>query len=130
MTKYVEFVSIDNLANFPEPVGPGYPEVFDKTFETKGYSEARVWVWVNIHNYQTNPIRANSQLDVRFLHQFSSGDSFDYEEGTITGIAGFSSIYGYVSKPIIGDETRIICHPLNLPPGPYDVRATYYLVEE
>ena len=128
MTEYSELVSLDNVANFSEPIGPGYPEVFDKTFKTKGFSEIRIWVWVSVLAYETTPIAANSTLEVRFMHQFGSHDSFDYEKGTITGIAGFSAIYGYVSKPAIGNETRVVCHPTNMPPGPYDIRVTCYLV--
>lgn len=127
MTEYFELVSLDNVASFPQPVGPGYPEVFDKTFKTKGFSEIRIWIWVSVINYKVKPIASNSTLEVRFLHQFSAG-SFDYEKGTITGTSGFSDIYGYVRKPVIGDETRVICHPTNMPPGPYNIRVTCYLV--
>jgi hypothetical protein len=33
-----------------------------------------------------------------------------------------------VAKPVIGDTVRILCGAKNMPPGPYKIHATYYLV--
>jgi hypothetical protein len=126
--KYVELISEQNVPKFDEPFGPGGPVVFDKKLLVKGYSEIRVWVHVFIRNYQAQPIAADSRLKVRFMHDFANGNSFDYDSGTVQSWAGASYIDGYVVKPIIGNELRVICEPVNLPPGPYDVHMTYYLV--
>jgi hypothetical protein len=61
------------------------------------------------------------------MHSFGSGNSFDYELGTLTSDVT-SYIDGYVARPIIGNRLRVLCHPENLPPGPYNIYATYYLV--
>jgi hypothetical protein len=39
-----------------------------------------------------------------------------------------SYINGVATAPIIGEHLRIICTPESLPPGPYSVFVTYYLV--
>jgi hypothetical protein len=126
--KYVELLAQYNVATFSEPIGPGYPEVFDQVIDVEGYSEIRVWVHVFIRDYQTQPIGPDTQLKVRFMHQFVNGNSFDYDSGTVTTWAGCSYINGYIAKPIIGKKLRILGVPIHMPPGPYDIIVTYYLV--
>jgi hypothetical protein len=126
-TEYHELIMLDNLPAFEEPFGAGYSVVFDKTIETAGFSEIRVWVHVFSKDYQNHPITPDAKLHVRFMHQFKMG-SFDYAEETI-GYNGVTSyINGFCAKPIIGDNLRLLCKPENLPPGPYRVAVTYYLV--
>jgi hypothetical protein len=33
-----------------------------------------------------------------------------------------------VARILIGNQLRLVCHPENLPPGPYKLYVTYYLV--
>lgn len=124
-TRYVHLVSRKNVATLDETV-PGYPVIFDKKIQTTGYSEIRVWVHVFVNDYATHPVTSNTKLLVRFMHEFD-GNSFDYAEGTLN-FKVTSYINGYVARPIIGNKLRVLCHPENLPPGPYGIDVTYYLV--
>ena len=124
--KYVEMLSLDNVVSLETPFGPGYPIVFDEKIDTEGFSEIRVWVHVSVKNYAATPVTNTTKLIVRFMHQFPGG-SFDYTEGTITSDVT-SYINGYLARPIIGERLRILCHPENLPPGPYRIFVTYYMV--
>ncbi len=129
VAKYVEHITLNNVQKFDEPFGPGYQVVFDTTIPVKGYSEIRVWVHVMIRDYQTQAAGPDTQLKVRFLHPFHGNkDEFDYESGTVQTWDGASFVDGYIVKPVIGNELRLICAPVNMPPGPYDVYMTYYLV--
>lgn len=125
-SRYVVLVEQQHVPAFEEPFGPGYQVVFDEKIETKGFAEIRVWVHVFVEDYETNPVTPSSRLTVRFMHQFPGG-SFDYEQGTITSNVT-SYINGYVAKPIIGDMLRLLCRASNMPPGPYTIDVTYYLV--
>nr|WP_300147012.1 hypothetical protein [Propionicimonas sp.] len=124
-TRYVELIN-ETLTAFPTPFGPTYDVAFDETFPTAGFKEIRLWVHIFADNYETTPITAGAQLEVRFMHVFTGG-SFSYEELNIDEFAG-SYINGYCVIPIIGDELRVVCHPTGMPPGPYHVNVTYYLV--
>jgi hypothetical protein len=126
-TKYVELIALDNVPAFAEPIGPGYQVAFDETIATAGFSEIRLWVHIFATNYETTPVTSAARLTVRFMHQFGGG-SFHYEEGTIPYNGVTSYINGYCAQPIIGDRLRLWCHPENLPPGPYQLYVTYYLV--
>lgn len=125
-TRYVVLIQRQHVPAFEEPFGPGYQVVFDEKIETAGFAEIRVWVHVFVENYEANPVTQNSLLTVRFMHQFPGG-SFGYEEGTITSNVT-SYIDGYLAKPIIGDKLRLVCSASNMPPGPYNIHVTYYLV--
>lgn len=126
-TEYHELIMLDNLPAFEEPFGAGYPVVFDKIIDTTGFSEVRVWVHVFANDYKDHPITPDAKLHVRFMHQFKIG-SFDYAKETI-GYNGVTSyIDGFCAQPVIGNSLRLLCHPENLPPGPYKVGVTYYLV--
>lgn len=125
-TKYVQLLNVE-LAEFATPFGPGYEVAFDETITTAGYNEIRLWVHVFEDNYETTPITSTAQLEVRFMHQFEGG-SFDYEK-RIIGYNGVTSyINGYCAVPIIGNGLRLLCHPTGMPPGPYTLQVTYYLV--
>jgi hypothetical protein len=100
--------------------------LFDQTVTTAGYSEIRVWVHVFVDNYKTTPVTSSTKLKVRLMHQFSGG-SFDYASATFTSSVT-SYIDGYTAQRIIGDQTRILCSPENLPAGPWEVSLTVYLV--
>lgn len=122
-TRYVELISQEKLPSF----GTGYQIAFDKNIDTTGFSEIRLWVHIFVDNYKTQPIdTTKAKLTVRFLHQFKGG-SFDYTEGVITTKVT-SYIGGYIARPIIGNMVRVLCHPENMPPGPYTLNVTYYLV--
>jgi len=127
-TKYVELVRDDNLASFPTPLH----SVVDKIIDTADSKEVRVWVHVFVKNYAHTPVTAAAKIDVRFLHTFGSqlggGGQFDYSQATILWNHMTSYINGYVVAPIIGDKLRILCTANNLPPGPYQVFVTYYLL--
>jgi hypothetical protein len=118
--------------SIPEPFGPGYSVAFDKTIDTGNWKEIRLWVHVFINNYAQTPLTAGASLIVRFLHvfggQLGGGGQFDYTQATISWKGFTSFIDGYVTAPIIGDKLRILCHPGNLPPGPYGLFVSYYLV--
>jgi hypothetical protein len=125
-TEYHELIMLNNVPAFDQPFGPGYSVVFDKIIATAGFSEVRVWVHVFAKDYKNHPITPNAKLNVRFLHQFKMG-SFDYAKSTI--VHGMPSyINGFCAQPILGDSLRLVCEPENLPPGPYQVAVTYYLV--
>jgi hypothetical protein len=127
-TKFVELITNQLIDQFQTPLGPGYLEVFNEVVDVTGWKEIRVWVHVFVENYNTTPIdTSTARLELRFMHNFSR-NSFDYEEAifqtTVT-----SYIDGYAGKPIIGNQLRLICHPENLPPGPYTVSVTYLLLD-
>lgn len=125
VTQYVELVN-ETLGAFATPFGPGYDVAFDETIDTAGFNEIRLWVHVFADNYATTPITSSAKLAVHFMHVFTGG-SFDYEEHVIE--KSFASyINGYCAAPIIGDRLRIMCHPTGMPPGPYRLEVTYYLV--
>ncbi len=126
-TKYGVLVARQDVPAFDEPFGPGYLVAFDEVIDTRGYSEIRLWVHVFVDNYAMGPVTSQSKLDVRFLHQFPGG-SFDYERQTLGWNNVTSYINGYAARPILGDSVRVLCNPKNLPPGPYDIYATYLLV--
>lgn len=128
LTKYMELVTKMGAPDFDYPVGPGYAVVFDKTVATKGYREIRVWVHIFITNYETTPVTSSAKLNVRFMHQFGQGNSFDFAQTELGWNGVTSYIDGYAAQRIIGDKTRIMCHPTNLPAGPYDIFVTCYLV--
>jgi hypothetical protein len=126
-TKYVELIA-NQLLNQPlTPIGPGYPELFDETIDVAGWKEIRVWVHVFVDNYQTTPIATTSaRLELRFMHNFAGG-SFDYDKAVFqTNVTSY--IDGFAVKPVIGNKLRLLCHPENLPPGPYRLSVTYLLV--
>lgn len=125
-TKYVELIKNRSITEWPTPVGPGYPEVFDEVVDVTDWKQIRVWVHVFVENYNTTPINtAAARLELRFMHNFTGG-SFDYEKATFTTPVT-SYINGYAVKPIIGNTLRLLCHPENLPPGPYTLSVTYLL---
>jgi len=128
-TKYVELVSETGVAALPEPFGAGYPVVFDKTIDTTGYGEIRVWVHVFVSSYAAHPVTSNTKLTLRFMHRFCGSNCFDYEEAELPWKHVTSYINGYAARPVIGDKLRLLCHPDNLPAGPYDIYVTYCLVK-
>jgi hypothetical protein len=127
LTKYVELFKDESLLGSTTPFGPGYDVLFDTKIEVDGWKEIRLWVRVFIDNYATTPLTASVNLQMRFMHDFFGG-SLDYETANIHFHGDISSIHGYVIKPIIGKELRLLCHPTNLPAGPYTLGVTYLLV--
>lgn len=124
-TRYVELVD-ESPSAFGTPFGPGYQVAFDETIDTAGYNEIRLWVHVFVDNYAATPITSGAKLAVRFMHVFSGG-SFDYEERTIDDSTP-SYLNGYCAVPIIGDRLRLLGHPTGMPPGPFRLQVTYYLI--
>jgi hypothetical protein len=127
-TKYVELLSQQDVPALPTPFGAGYPVLFDETIDTHGYSEIRVWVHVFVRDYAAHPVTSNTKLALRFMHTFFGSNSFDYEEAQLPWKGVTSYINGYTVKPLLGDKLRLLCHPDNLPTGPYDIYVTYCLV--
>ena len=127
MTKYVEAIKNQALAVLPTPFGAGYEVLFDSSVPVDGWKEIRVWVHVFVDNYEATPVTAAAHLELRFMHGFSGG-SFDYDKATIPWNHVTSYINGYVARPIIGQEVRLVCHPVSLPPPPYRLSMTYLLV--
>jgi hypothetical protein len=127
LTHYVELYKNEALASPLEPFGPGYDVLFDDRIQVDGWKEIRVWVHVFIDNYAATPITNAARLQVRFMHDFTAG-SFDYEAAEILFNGVTSYIDGYTVKPLIGKELRLLCHPVDLPPGPYRLSVTYLLV--
>ncbi len=127
LTKYVEPIKDETMTVLPTPFGPGYDVLFDKNIAVDGWKEIRVWVHVFVDNYATTPATSAAQLELRFMHGFTNG-SFDYEKAVIPWNGFTSYINGYVIKPIIGKQLRLLCHPINLPAPPYRLSVTYLLV--
>jgi len=127
-TKYVELIREDNLMSFSPPLSA----VCDKIIDTTDYREIRLWVHVFVQNFAQAPVTAATKLHVRFLHvfghQLGGGGQFDYMQRTIPWSQVTSYINGSVTAALIGDKLRILCTPESLPPGPYDVFVSYYLV--
>lgn len=128
LTKYVELFKDKSLLGPTAPFGPGYDVLFDSKINVDGWKEIRVWVHVFIKNYATTPLTSAANLQLRFLHNFGLSDSFDYEIANIQFNGTTSTIDGYTIKPIIGKELRLLCHPTNMPAGPYSLGVTYLLV--
>ncbi len=125
VTKYVELFSNEVI---PGPTNGGYDILFDEKIARDDWKEIRVWAHVFIVNYATTPLTPGANLLLRFMHDFGGGDSFDYETANIPFLGVTSYIDGYTVKPIIGKELRLLCHPTQLPPGPYNMSVTYLLV--
>ncbi len=85
VTKYVELFSNEVI---PGPTNGGYDILFDQKIATDDWKEIRVWAHVFIVNYATTPLTPGANLLLRFMHDFGSGDSFDYETANIpfTGV--------------------------------------------
>lgn len=128
--RYVELIAGRVLPELPNPWGPGYPVAFDETIDTGCYSKIRVFVQLFAIDFENNAFTPAAGLHLRFMHQFGGGNSFDYSEGEIPHSEG-SSIHGFVEKPIIGDRLRLVASPTPgfvLPPGPFRLHVTCYLV--
>jgi len=126
-TRHMEILARRNFSTVPEPVGTGYGILFDEAVVTAGFSEMRLWTHLFVSNHTAIPVTPNTRLVLRFMHCFGQSESLDYEQRILTSSAA-SYINGYASVPIIGNLTRILCHPENLPPGPYDLYVDAYLV--
>ncbi len=126
--KYVELLRNDNAPTFSPPLH----EVFDQTIDVGDWNEIRLWVHVFVSNYATTPVTAAAKLNVQFFHvfgmQLGGGGQFPYSNAVIPWDGVTSYINGYVSAPIIGEQLRILCYAESLPPGPYELFVTYYLV--
>ena len=109
------------LFYYERPRGRGRPNLFLSVARATGSH-------VFIVNYATTPLTPGANLLLRFMHDFGGGDSFDYETANIPFLGVTSYIDGYTVKPIIGKELRLLCHPTQLPPGPYNMSVTYLLV--
>lgn len=125
-TRYVELIVQEKMPEFPQPFGPGFSVAFDKTIDAAGFSEIRLWVHLFVENYTLKPIPNDAKIVVRLMHQFKGG-SFSYADGILINRTA-SYIDGYINKPIIGNSMRILCYSENMPPGPYTLDVTYYLV--
>ncbi len=128
LTKYVELYKDKSLLGPTTPFGPGYDVLFDSKVKVDGWKEIRLWVHVFVDNYAASPLTSAANLQLRFMHDFGSSDSFDYETADIAFNGVTSYINGYAVKPIIGKELRLLCHPTDLPAGPYTLGVTYLLV--
>jgi hypothetical protein len=127
-TKYVELIKNKNLAAPLTPFGPGYDVLFDEKVPVAGWKEIRVWVHVFVDNYMATPVTAATRLELRFMHDFAGSNSFDYEVAELPYNHVTSYINGYSIQPLLGKEVRLLCHPVDLPPGPYELSVTYLLV--
>ncbi len=127
-TKYVELIADRAVPTPLTPFGPGYDVLFDEKIDVLGWAEIRVWVHVFVDNYETTPVTSVTTLELRFMHDFVSSNSFNYEVAVLPWNGVTSYINGYTTQPIIGKELRLICHPVDLPPGPYRLSVTYLLV--
>ena len=132
MPKYVELVKLENIPSLGTPLSPGSSKVFDSVVDVTGWREIRLWVHVFIENYAATPLTSAAKLHVRFLHTFGhqlgGGGQFEYTRRTIYWNQVTSYINGSATALLIGDRVRILCTPEALPPGPYSVFVTYYLV--
>ena len=128
LTKYVELFKDKRLLGPTTPFGPGYDVLFDSKIKVDGWKEIRLWVHVFVENYAASPLTAAANLQVRFMHNFGSGNSFDYATADIPFNGVTSYIDGYSIQPILGKELRLLCHPTGLPAGPYTLSVTCLLV--
>ncbi len=127
LTKYVEPIKNQAVTALATPFGPGYEVLFDLSIPVEGWKEMRVWVHVFADNYAATPVTSAAQLELRFMHNFTGG-SFDYEKTVMHWNGVTSYINGYVVKPLIGKQIRLLCHPVGLPLPPYTLSMTYLLV--
>ncbi len=127
LTKYVELFKHEDLAGPSQPFGPGYDVLFDNVVDVDGWKEIRVWVHVFVNNYAATPVTNAAHLKLRFMHVFAGGQ-FDYEHADLPWNQVTSYINGYAIKPVIGEQVRLLCEPVGLPPGPYSLDVTCLLV--
>jgi hypothetical protein len=106
-------------------VKAGLPTVGEYAIETLGYSEIRVFVNVFVENYKTTPIH-NAKLKMRFFHNVAGG-SWNYADFSANSVVT-SYIQGFTSQKIFGKSLRLWIWSENMPPGPYTVEVTYYLI--
>jgi hypothetical protein len=126
-TRYVELITKKNIAKFAEPV-PKFYVAFDEMVDTAGFSEIRLWACIRVINSVATPILGNAKVNVQFIHQRTSDNiPLAYSQDVITSKMT-SDIYGFLAIPIIGNSVEILGNPVNMPPGPYDLYVTYYLV--
>ncbi len=128
LTKYIELFKDKSIVGPTTPFGPGYDVLFDATFKVDGWKEIRVWTHVFVENYAMTPLTNAAHLGLRFMHDFGTGNSFDYESADLPFNGVTSYIDGYTIKPLIGNKLRLLCHPTGLPAGPYTMGVTYLLV--
>jgi len=128
LSRYVEVFKGKSILGPTTPFGPGYDILFDATLKVDGWKEIRVWTHVFIENFTATPLTDAARLGLRFLHEFGTGDSFDYESADLPFSGITSYISGYAIKPLIGTKLRLLCHPVGLPAGPYTMSLTYLLV--
>ncbi|MEJ2011187.1 MAG: hypothetical protein P8X64_03060 [Anaerolineales bacterium] len=126
-SRYMELLALRNVPAVPEPVGAGYGILFDETIHSAGYKELRLWVHLFACEYASDPITPNTRLILRFMHCFDQAESFDYQQVTFSSSVT-SYINGFACVPVIGDRTRVLCHPENMPHSPYDLFVTCYLL--
>jgi hypothetical protein len=124
----VELIKNQLMAGPESPVGPGYDIQFDRKIPAAGWKKIRLWVHVLIDNYETTPLTPAARPQLRFMHDFCGANSFDYAVSTLPCNGVTSNINGLAIQPILGKELRLLCHPENLPAGPYRLSVTYLLV--
>jgi hypothetical protein len=103
----------------------GIPSVGEYTIETLGYSEIRFFVSIFVDNYKITPMK-NAKMNMRFFNNTQRG-SWDYAEYSTNSIVT-SYIQGWTIQKVYGKSTRIWVWTENMPPGPYTIDVTYYLI--
>ncbi len=103
----------------------GLPQVGEYTIETLGYSEIRFFVNVFVEKYKSNPIK-NAKINMRFFNNVQGG-SWDYADYSTKSVVT-SYIQGWTTQKIYGKSTRVWVWAENMPPGPYTITVTYYLI--
>lgn len=117
--------SARGVASFPSP--NGRLQVLERSFETLGYREIRVFAQVSVDHYEAQPLALGSaSLTLGFYH---TTEMFSALYGVTRASAAVTRCVDLVAtQKVFGATTRILLTTEHLPPGPYSVDVTCYLL--
>ena len=124
LPSFAEYSARD-VAYFPSPSGRLL--VLERSFETLGYREIRVFVQVSVDHYEVHPLALGSaSLTLGFYH---TTELFSALYGVTRASAAVTrSVDLVATQKVFGATTRILLTAEHLPPGPYSVDVTCYLL--
>ena len=118
-------LAVHDVHDFPSPFG--VPLVGEYTFDTMGYSEIRVFARVFVKNYQTTPIPpGKATLSLMVCHGAGLSSIQVATKKVVSTVTG--EISGSLTDKLLGPHTRLLITAEHMPPGPYTVEVTYYLL--
>lgn len=117
--------TVKGVASFPSP--HGRPQVLEQVFDTLGYREIRVFAQVTIERHEVTPLAIGSaSLTWSFYH--STGLSSSLYGQTKASAAVTRCVDLVATQKVFGASTRVVLSADHLPPGPYTVDVTCYLL--